>query len=107
MPREPRNDSPGTPHHVIIRGVEQPRIVDGVREKAGRMIREFCQREKVGIEELKGGSRRARMPGIRSELAVRLMEECGLPMAEIGRQLGVTTSAVSRVPSKRERSHSM
>jgi putative transposase len=77
------------------------------REKAERMIREFCKRGKVAIEELKGGSRRARMPGIRSELAGRLIQECGLSLAEIGRQLGVTTSAVSKALSKRERSNSI
>jgi len=51
-------DSPRTLHHVIIRGIEQRRIVGNAKEK-------------VGIEELKGGSPRAQMPGIRSELAVR------------------------------------
>lgn len=76
------------------------------REKAVRIIRELCRREKVGIEELKGGSRRGRIPGIRSKLAVRLMEECGLSLAEIGRQLGVTTSAVSKAIKKRAEGNS-
>lgn len=72
------------------------------REKAVRMICEMCRAEKVGVEELKAGSRRGRIPGIRSRLAVRLIEECGLSLAEIGRQLGVTTSAVSKTIRKRE-----
>jgi putative transposase len=75
------------------------------REKADRMIRELCRREKVGIEEVKGGSRRGRIPGIRSELAGRLIEECGLSLAETGRQLGITTSAVSQAIRKREKGH--
>jgi len=73
----------------MTRGIEQRRIVDDAKEK-------------VGIEELKGGSHRAQMPGIGSELAVRLIEECGLSLAEIERQLGVTTSAVSKAIRKRE-----
>ena len=72
MPRQPKLDSARTLHHVMTRGIEQRRIVDDAKQK-------------VGMEEVKGGSRWARMPGIRSELAVRLMEECGLSLAEIGR----------------------
>lgn len=76
------------------------------REKADRLIRDLCRREEVGIEELKGGSRRGRIPGIRARLAGILIEECGLSLAEIGRQLGVTTSAVSKAVSKKEGPHS-
>jgi len=28
MPRQARLDAPGTLHHVIVRGIERPRIVD-------------------------------------------------------------------------------
>jgi hypothetical protein len=77
------------------------------REKAVRMIRELCREEGVGIEELRGGSRRGRIPEIRSKLAVRLMEECGLSLAEIGRQLGVTTAAVSKATRKSEMANSI
>lgn len=58
------------------------------RLKAARMIREMCKWEGIGMEELRGGSRRGRIPEIRSELAVRLMEECGLSLAEIGEAVG-------------------
>jgi len=70
------------------------------------MIREMSKREGIGMEELRGGSRRGRIPEIRSNLAARLIEECGLSLAEIGRQLGVTTSAVSQALRKREKSYS-
>ena len=33
MPRQARLDSPGTPHHVIIRGIERRRIVDDNRDR--------------------------------------------------------------------------
>jgi predicted transcriptional regulator len=71
------------------------------------MIGELSAEEGIGIEELRGGSRRGRIPEIRSKLAVRLIEECGLSLAEIGRQLGVTTSAVSKALKKREESNSI
>ena len=31
MPRQTRLDTPGTLHHVIIRGIEKKRIVDDVK----------------------------------------------------------------------------
>ena len=58
-----------------------------------------------GIAEHNGGSRRGQIPGIRSRLTGRLIEEYGLSLAEIGRQLGVTTSAVSKVLNKRQRNN--
>jgi putative transposase len=66
------------------------------REKGKNMIRDFCEKNGVHLEELRAGSRRAGIPQIRTELALKLVQECGLSLAEIGRQLGVTTSAVSK-----------
>ena len=33
MPRQARLDTPGTLHHVIIRGIEKKHIVDDVEDK--------------------------------------------------------------------------
>jgi DNA-directed RNA polymerase specialized sigma subunit len=77
MPRQARLDSPGTLHHVIIRGIEK--------------------KEGVNKEELQGGSRRGRISQIRAQLAIELTEGYGLTLAEAGRQLGVSTSAISRI----------
>ncbi|MBM3303346.1 MAG: hypothetical protein FJY85_25795 [Deltaproteobacteria bacterium] len=33
MPRQARLDSPGTLHHVIVRGIEKRRIVDDLRDR--------------------------------------------------------------------------
>ena len=38
MPRQARLDSPGTLHHVIIRGIEKRRIVDDTVDRA-RLVR--------------------------------------------------------------------
>ena len=56
-----------------------------------------CEKEGVSVEALKGGSRRGRLSGLRAQLAKELVEKYGLTMAEAARQLGVTTSAISRI----------
>jgi hypothetical protein len=68
-------DSARSLHHVMIRGIEQVRIVDDAKEE-------------VEIEELKGGSLRAQMQGIRSELAVTLMGSAVFPGRRSGDSWG-------------------
>jgi len=64
---------------------------------AGNKIHEICKKEGVNIEELKGGSRRGKIPQVRAQLALDLVENSGLTLAETGRQLGVSTSAISKI----------
>ena len=42
------------------------------------------------------GSRRGPLPTLRTTLAIKLVTTLGLSLAEVARQLGVTTSAISR-----------
>jgi REP element-mobilizing transposase RayT len=67
------------------------------RIKAERKIQEICRKEGLNREELQGGSRRGRISRIRAQLAIELTERYGLSLAEAGRQLGVSTSAISRI----------
>ena len=67
------------------------------RIKAERKIQEICRKEGLNKEELQGGSRRGRISRIRAQLAIELTERYGLSLAEAGRQLGVSTSAISRI----------
>jgi hypothetical protein len=60
----------------------------------------FTFYEALCIEVLKGGSRRGRLPEMRARLAKELVEGFGLTMAEKARQLGVTTSGISRILEK-------
>ncbi len=60
-------------------------------------ISDVCKKEKVNVKELKGGSRRGRLSHIRANLAQELVEKYGLTFAETGRQLGVSTSAISKI----------
>jgi putative transposase len=65
--------------------------------KAEKKIHEICKAEGVNIEELKGGSRRAHISDLRKRLAIELISEHGLSLAESARQLGVSTPAISKI----------
>ncbi len=73
---------------------------DKRRKKMEQVIEDVCEREKISIMELRSGSRRGRIPQIRAQIASRLAEEFAVPLAEIARQLGVSTSAISKALRK-------
>jgi putative transposase len=64
---------------------------------AEKRIHDICKTEGVNIEELKGGSRRAHISDLRALLAIDLVKDYGLTLAETARQLGVSTAAVSKI----------
>ena len=66
-----------------------------------QLIEERCKKEGISTRELQLGSRRGAIPGTRSDLALKLVRERGLPLAEIARQLGVSTSAISQILRRR------
>jgi hypothetical protein len=55
-----------------------------------------CQIRKISFEELRMGSRRGRISGVRSEIGERLIKELGMSLAEAARLSGVSTSAISK-----------
>jgi putative transposase len=72
------------------------------RQDADSYMRMICQREGINVEELKSGSRRGEVSRIRSGLALWLVEDRRIPLAETARQLGVSTSAVSKMIGRRK-----
>lgn len=76
------------------------------RLKMKEMIEETCTKERINARELCMGSRRGSIPRVRGYLACRLINELGVPLAEIARQLGVSTSAIARVLQRRKKSKS-
>lgn len=56
-----------------------------------------CEAAGVTVTFLRSGSRSGRLPSLRKQLAKKGAFEYGLSFAEIARQLGVTTSAVSYI----------
>jgi len=65
-------------------------------KKAQEFIEIACRKENVSAQELRMGSRRRGISRLRARIAFQLVEQYGLPLAEVARQLGVTTSAVSK-----------
>ncbi|MBW2410968.1 MAG: transposase [Deltaproteobacteria bacterium] len=66
-------------------------------EKIDVFISSICQKEKVSIDELKGGSRRREASRVRALIAIGLVKTHGVSLAEAARQLGVSTSAISQI----------
>ena len=65
-------------------------------EQVDQLIFECCEKEKINIKELRSGSRRQPIVQVRKKLIQLLVEEHGATLAETARQVGVSTSAVSK-----------
>ncbi|MEC4686163.1 MAG: hypothetical protein VST71_10585 [Nitrospirota bacterium] len=65
------------------------------------VVEEICRKEGVNIHELKPGSRRSRVSEARSQIVCRLIETYGIPLAEVARQVGVSTSAVCKIITRK------
>ncbi len=61
------------------------------------IIQEICNEREVNIRELSSGSRRRFVSEARRIIACRLVREYGIPLSEVARYVGVTTSAVSKM----------
>jgi len=70
------------------------------RGKIDEFIVNVCNNEKVSIDEIKAGGRRREASRVRARIAIGLVKVYGVSLAEVARQLGVTTSAVSRIISR-------
>lgn len=67
-----------------------------IREKAAEFIEQVCKKENINAKELRMGAKRGHIGRVRSQIAYQLVEDYGVPLAEVARQLGVTTSAISK-----------
>jgi putative transposase len=67
------------------------------KKKVEEMIQHICDQEHINVLELKTGSRRKSVSRVRSQLAHDLVETHGIPLAEVARYVGVSTSAVSKM----------
>ena len=87
----------------FVRNVAQKRPSSLSRfEEMERIISSLCLEEAITREQLTGGSRAGKLPRLRSDLAFILSRQLGISHAAIGRTLGITTSAVSRIMERRE-----
>jgi DNA-directed RNA polymerase specialized sigma subunit len=85
IPRQARLDA-GTLHHVIV-----------ARDRYKSITCKICKDEDVSIEELRAGSRRKGAIGARARIAIGLVKTHGVALAEVARQLGISTSAISKI----------
>ena len=67
-----------------------------------QIIAKSCKEEGISLQELQRGSRRGPIPRVRSHLAWKLARELGVSLAEIGRQSGVSTSAISQILDRKK-----
>ncbi len=67
------------------------------RKQIEQIISDACAKEDITVEELKGGSRRAPVSRLRTQITSELIEKHGITPAEVARQLGITISAVSKI----------
>jgi DNA-binding Xre family transcriptional regulator len=66
-------------------------------KRAKEIIETICEMRRVNVEELRMGSRRGTLSRVRSEIAEKLIVRLGMPLAEVARALGVSTSAISKL----------
>lgn len=67
------------------------------RRKIHEILTEICAEEDINLKELQSGSRRRPVSLIRSRSARLLVDVHGVPMAMVARELGVSTSAISKI----------
>jgi hypothetical protein len=85
---------------------EQSSTVQRLRQ-AQVLVKKVCKKQGVSVDALKSGSRRQNVSMVRSQLAEKLVEECGLSLTETGRHLGVSASAVANSLSRRDKQKSV
>jgi hypothetical protein len=67
---------------------------------AERVVAEECKKSGVSLTELRSGSRRGRLPAVRTKIVRGLVENYGVGDAEVARQVGISTSRDSKILTK-------
>jgi len=66
-------------------------------KEATAIISRECKKQNVNMKVLRSGSRIKEVSKLRTTLALRLVNDLGLSLAESARKLGVSTSAISQI----------
>jgi putative transposase len=87
--------------HTYFFGVElaEERIrnyytADEKKAKIREVVKETCRKNNIKTDELYYGGRRRNVSLARAQAAHMLIEAFGITLAEVARNLGVTTSAI-------------
>jgi REP element-mobilizing transposase RayT len=70
-------------------------------QQVAELISRICDVHQVHAKVLRAGSRRKPVSEARAVIAVRMVEELGISLAETARQLGITTPAVALILKRR------
>jgi len=91
----------------VLNDAEDRQLRQLKNKRAGRtilmIIAEECRKRGISPAELKGGSKRRKVSGARSLIALRSRDELGLSSAEIARHVGINTSSIIRSIERAER----
>jgi hypothetical protein len=68
-----------------------------MRRHAERVVAHACRESGVSLTELRSRSRRGQLPAVRVKIARTLVEDYGLAIAEVARQVGISISGVSKI----------
>ena len=61
------------------------------------VVAEECKKSGVSLTELRSGSRRGRLPAVRTKIVLGLVENYGAGVAEVARHVGISTFGVSKI----------
>lgn len=67
------------------------------KKKIAAVVAAECEQEGIAVKDLQSGGRRPAVSQVRKHIVKKLYEGYGIPLAEIARQTGVSTSAISKV----------
>jgi REP element-mobilizing transposase RayT len=70
---------------------------EDLKKRIKEEIENHCLKEKISPDLLRSGSRIGRLPKIRKEIALTLINNYGISLAETARQLGISTSGVAQI----------
>jgi putative transposase len=68
-----------------------------VQKNIKSVIAKWCKKEKIPVAMLQSGSRRVPLPELRKRIALELISNFGVSLAETARQLGISTSGVAQI----------
>ena len=72
------------------------------RRRIRKIIEHRCLEKGMNVEEVRMGSRRGQIPEVRAEIVEELVKKLGVPLAEIARAVGISTSGVSKILGRRQ-----
>jgi putative transposase len=93
--------------HQVLKEAEERQLRQIKHQRTGKtlqkIIEEECRKGGISRTELQGGGRRRAVSGIRSTIALRARDELGSSAAAVAREVGVSTSAITKAMAAAEK----